>query len=61
MDDIIKIAAVVFSLLVMYYFSRKMVKIKQFSFLSERQGRFASIDGLRGYLATLVFFHHFIF
>ncbi len=33
---------------------------KSFSFLSQRQGRFGTIDGLRGFLAIAVFFHHFI-
>jgi peptidoglycan/LPS O-acetylase OafA/YrhL len=31
-----------------------------FSFLTLRQGRYGSIDGLRGFLAISVLFHHFI-
>ncbi|WP_309736450.1 acyltransferase [Chamaesiphon sp. OTE_75_metabat_556] len=31
-----------------------------FSFLKLRQGRYGSIDGLRGFLAISVLFHHFI-
>ncbi|WP_310489292.1 acyltransferase [Chamaesiphon sp. VAR_69_metabat_338] len=31
-----------------------------FSFLTFRQGRYGSIDGLRGFLAISVLFHHFI-
>jgi peptidoglycan/LPS O-acetylase OafA/YrhL len=31
-----------------------------FSFLTLRQGRYSSIDGLRGFLAISVLFHHFI-
>lgn len=33
---------------------------RSFSFLSDRQGRYGSIDGLRGFLAISVLFHHFI-
>lgn len=33
---------------------------KSFSFLSYRPVRYGAIDGLRGFLAIAVFFHHFI-
>lgn len=33
---------------------------KSFLFLNERKGRYGSLDGLRGYLALAVFFHHFV-
>jgi peptidoglycan/LPS O-acetylase OafA/YrhL len=36
-------------------------KSKYFLFLSDREKRFGSIDGIRGFLALSVFFHHFIF
>ena len=36
-----------------------MVKLKYFPFLDERSSRFESLDGLRGFLAISVFFHHF--
>lgn len=35
-------------------------KTKYFSFILERKNRFGSIDGVRGYLAISVFFHHFV-
>ena len=35
-------------------------RTKYFSFLSERRSRFGCIDGIRGFLALSVFFHHFI-
>jgi len=44
------------SVLVAQFISRQ----KSFSFLSHRQGRYGSIDGLRGFLAISVLFHHFI-
>jgi peptidoglycan/LPS O-acetylase OafA/YrhL len=46
----------VISVLVAQFISRQ----KSFSFLSHRQGRYGSIDGLRGFLAISVLFHHFI-
>lgn len=33
---------------------------KSFSFLDDRKARYGSIDGLRGFLAISVFFHHYI-
>ncbi|WP_412723317.1 acyltransferase family protein [Alteromonas sp. D210916BOD_24] len=35
-------------------------RTQYFSFLSERHSRFGCIDGIRGFLALSVFFHHFI-
>lgn len=40
--------------------ARLVFRHKSFSFLSNRQGRHQSLDGLRGFLAIAVFFHHFI-
>jgi len=60
MDDVIKISFTVGTLIVAYFFGAKLSKLRNFSFLSERKGRYGSIDGLRGYLAIAVFFHHFI-
>ena len=34
--------------------------LRAFEFLHNRANRYGSIDGLRGYLAILVFFHHYI-
>ncbi|MEZ0148588.1 MAG: acyltransferase family protein [Candidatus Reddybacter sp.] len=60
MDDVIKIITTVVAFFFVFYLAKKLAAIRQFSFLSERKGRHASIDGLRGYLAISVFFHHFI-
>lgn len=35
-------------------------KTKRFSYLSDRDNRFGAIDGIRGYLALSVFFHHYV-
>ena len=35
-------------------------KTKKFSYLSGRDNRFGAIDGIRGYLALSVFFHHYV-
>lgn len=35
-------------------------KSKKFSYLSDRNNRFGAIDGIRGYLALSVFFHHYV-
>lgn len=37
-----------------------LIKLKAFAYLRHRSGRFDSLDGLRGYLAISVFFHHFV-
>ncbi len=60
MDDYFKIIATVVSFFFVFYLAKKLTTVRQFSFLSEREGRYGSIDGLRGYLALSVFFHHFI-
>lgn len=39
-----------------YYLS----KTSHFSFLNLRENRFRSLDGIRGFLALSVFFHHFV-
>ena len=36
-----------------------LVKTPYFSFLAQREGRFGSIDGVRGYLAIAVMYSHF--
>ena len=35
-------------------------RARPFAFLTGRTGRFDAIDGLRGYLALGVLFHHFV-
>jgi peptidoglycan/LPS O-acetylase OafA/YrhL len=53
---IIPIASLVLCMLLANYLG----KTKYFSFLESRKDRFGSIDGVRGFLALFVFFHHFI-
>lgn len=43
-------------ILIAYFFQR----LKFFSYIEDRDDRFSSIDGMRGFLAIFVFFHHFI-
>jgi peptidoglycan/LPS O-acetylase OafA/YrhL len=37
-----------------------LAKMKAFAFITERNSRFETVDGLRGFLAIAVFFHHFV-
>jgi len=60
MDDVIKISFTLGTFFVAYFLGAKLSNLRKFSFLSERKDRYGSIDGLRGYLAIAVFFHHFI-
>jgi len=39
--------------------SSYLIRKKCFCFLNERQNRFSNLDGIRGFLALAVFFHHF--
>jgi len=36
------------------------IKNKRFVYITKREARFGSIDGIRGFLALMVFFHHFV-
>jgi peptidoglycan/LPS O-acetylase OafA/YrhL len=60
MDDIIKITLYIFMLVIVFIFSNFLSKNKKFAFLKQRDNRYGSIDGLRGYLAISVFVHHFM-
>ncbi len=60
MEDFIKITLYFLALLVSFVLANYIVKYKKFSFLHNRENRFGSIDGLRGYLALSVFVHHFM-
>ena len=60
MEDIVKILFAIVMLALCYYLGLHLARSNQFSFLSERKGRYGAIDGLRGYLALAVFIHHFI-
>lgn len=60
MDDFLKITATLVTFFFVYQLAKKFTGSQKFSFLSERQGRYGSVDGLRGYLAMSVLIHHFI-
>jgi peptidoglycan/LPS O-acetylase OafA/YrhL len=47
------------SFIVCIFTGSLLTKWKSFAFLKERNARFETIDGLRGFLAISVFFHHF--
>ena len=49
-----------FSLIICMLIANYLGKTNLFSFLDSRKGRFGSIDGVRGFLALFVVFHHFI-
>lgn len=50
----------VISFVACIYTAHCLSKISYFSFIADRKNRFASIDGIRGFLALSVFFHHFV-
>ena len=56
MDFIASIVALITSLIVAFFLS----KLTRFSFISERDSRLDTLDGLRGFLAIFVFFHHYV-
>ena len=60
MDDFIKLGASLGSLIAVFWVAHVLVKNKRFSYLITRQGRFAALDGIRGYLALGVFFNHYV-
>ena len=61
MEDIIfGVSISIISLYTCIVVANRAARIPYFSFLDERRNRAGSIDGLRGYLALLVFFHHFV-
>ena len=59
MNTLIIIFVSIISLAVSYYVSNMLSRHRKFHYLKERTDRLGAIDGLRGYLALLVFIHHF--
>jgi uncharacterized membrane protein len=55
-----KCALTLLCLLVAYIIGKALAKNHQFSYLDARHNRLGAIDGLRGYLAIFVFFHHVV-
>jgi peptidoglycan/LPS O-acetylase OafA/YrhL len=54
------IAASLFSFTLCIFLAVYLAKHKSFSFLIDRSSRFQTLDGLRGFLALSVLFHHYI-
>ncbi|RUQ31723.1 MAG: acyltransferase [Candidatus Competibacteraceae bacterium] len=50
----------IFSFVCFIGVARLLTQLKSFSFLNGRSSRFETVDGLRGFLALSVFFHHFV-
>jgi peptidoglycan/LPS O-acetylase OafA/YrhL len=48
------------SILVCFWITNILANLKTFNYLDERKNRSETIDGLRGFLALSVFFHHFV-
>ena len=59
-DMIFGVCISVISLCGCVLFANCAARMSFFSFLDERKNRAGSIDGIRGYLALLVFIHHFV-
>jgi len=60
LDDIVKLIFLFIMYIVAIILGYFLSKNKKFDFLKSRDGRFGSIDGLRGYLAISIFAHHFM-
>jgi peptidoglycan/LPS O-acetylase OafA/YrhL len=60
MDDFFKFGMALICFGISILTAKLISRHNSFSFLPRRQGRYGSIDGLRGFLAISVLFHHFI-
>ena len=60
MDDIFKLGMTFICFGISILTAKLIGYHNSFAFLKLRQGRYGSIDGLRGFLAISVLFHHFI-
>lgn len=60
MEDLQNLALSFGALFISLIIGSVLVKLRYFNYLIVRRGRYGAIDGLRGYLALLVFIHHFI-
>jgi len=57
---LMKLALTVLCFGVSYGVAMGLAKTRWFTYLDERRDRLGAIDGLRGYLAIMVFFHHVV-
>lgn len=60
MDVVLKFGVPLISFGIFLLAAQLLCHLKVFSFLKDRTARYEGIDGLRGFLAISVFFHHFI-
>ncbi len=60
MDGILKFGMTLICFEISILTAKLISRHHSFAFLALRQGRYGSIDGLRGFLAISVIFHHFI-
>lgn len=60
MDEVLKFGVSLASFAIFLLAAQLLCRLKVFSFLKHRTARHESIDGLRGFLAISVFFHHFM-
>lgn len=58
MEDILKFTLTLLSLFLAFWVAKGIGKARTFRSLANRRGRDVTLDGLRGYLALSVFFHH---
>ena len=57
--DVLYFSITLLSFAVAMLVARALSARPAFLFLAQRRGRYRTLDGLRGFLATAVFFHHF--
>lgn len=60
MEDISKLFISLAAMCAAWAVALALTKLPVFAFLKQRSDRFGCIDGLRGYLALLVFVHHYV-
>jgi peptidoglycan/LPS O-acetylase OafA/YrhL len=60
MDDVFKFSMTLMGFVVAFWVASAVGKFGVFQTLANRQGRDTALDGLRGYLALSVFFHHLV-
>ncbi|KAA1152432.1 acyltransferase [Pseudoalteromonas sp. FUC4] len=60
MQTVLNVTMPILSFLICILVAYILGKTPAFNFLNARENRFKSLDGIRGFLALSVFFHHFV-